>query len=185
MVWLIIGFYLRVLYIMTAQHAKVMIEYKIKVLSEIEQNQELCTKIKNAKFVENKTNKAIAEEFFVVDQYKWELDTLAQVIADFFAWLSKEENAQYKEAVKRLSSRKNTLQQSESAKKSVEGRWQTLYSDQEKIIILNARIGVEWIVPLGWRENLANELNKLPFNKKNNIIRVAINIRTWYNKQNK
>ncbi len=170
---------------MTAQHAKVMIAYKSKVLSEIEQNEELCTKIKNAKFVENKTNKAIAEEFFVVDKYKGELNTLAQVIADFFAWLPKEENEKYKAAVKRLSSRKNTVQQSTSAKKSVEERWQFPYSDQEKLIILNSRICIEWTVPLSWRENLANELNKLPFNKDNNIIRIAINIRTWYNKHNK
>gem|GEM_PF-5672933 len=70
---------------MGAQYAKIMIEYKQTVLSEIEKNQELCTKLKNAKFVEKKTNKAIAQEFFVIDQYKGEPDTLAQVIADFFA----------------------------------------------------------------------------------------------------
>jgi len=169
---------------MSAQYAKIMIEYKQTVLSEIEKNQELCTKLKNAKFVEKKTNKAIAQEFFVIDQYKGELDTLAQVVADFFAWLPEEENIKYKIAVKKLSSRKNTIQQSTSAKKSVELRWQFPYSDEEKLMILNARLSQEWNKSSDWRVQLANQLNELSFNKKNNVVRVGENIRVRYTKNN-
>ena len=167
---------------MTAQHAKFMINYKQIVLSDIEKDSNLWEKLKNAKFIERKTNEAIAKEFFINKNYKWEIATLSQIVADYFASLSVEEQNKYKKIVKDLSSRKNIKIQSELAKRSVEARWQIPYSDEEKLIIFDAKLKKEWFVTIDWREKLALILNELPDNKEKNVKRVAKNIRTWYNK---
>ena len=161
--------------------AKIAIDYKEMVLCDIRENIGLWEKIRNAKFIQKRTNNEIAKEFLLTS-YVWELDTLAQVIADYFNILPEKEQQQYRQVVAWNSSRKNSYKQYELSKRSVEARGQYLYNDEEKLFILTQRSTIEWDVPLQRRDDLADKLNKFMYNENNKIIRIWKNMRTWYTK---